>query len=81
VLHCLIADDGVGFDLKSVGARPGAALHLGLAALAERVRLARGTAKITTAIGAGTAIRFSLPVGPDSPLAQLYGESGDSAGQ
>jgi PAS domain S-box-containing protein len=79
VLHCLITDDGVGFDLKGVSARPGAALHLGLAALAERVRLARGTAKITTAIGAGTSIHFSLPVGPDSPLAQLYDESGGDA--
>ena len=76
VLRCLVADDGVGFDLESVSARPGAALHLGLAALAERVRLARGTADIATEIGAGTSISFSLPVGPGSPLAQLYDESG-----
>jgi PAS domain S-box-containing protein len=79
VLYCLVADDGVGFDLDSVRARPGAPLHLGLAALAERVRLARGTAQITTEIGAGTSVRFSLPVGPDSPLAQLYDESGGDA--
>ena len=66
-------------DLKSVSARPGAALHLGVAALAERVRVARGTVKITTAVGAGTSIRVSLPVGADSPLAQLYDEAGDDA--
>ena len=35
-----IADDGRGFDLEHVLARPGAALHAGLGTLTERVRAA-----------------------------------------
>jgi PAS domain S-box-containing protein len=62
-LHGTVADDGVGFDLVSVGSRSDANLHIGLAAMAERVRLARGELEVASAPGAGTTIRFTIPEG------------------
>ena len=56
-----ISDDGVGFDPEAVNAREGAEMHLGLAALAERLRLANGTSKVVSRPGHGTVITFSLP--------------------
>ena len=41
MLLCEITDDGDGFDVEAVGERPEAALHLGLAAMGERIRLKR----------------------------------------
>jgi signal transduction histidine kinase len=35
--------------------------HIGLAAVSERVAALRGTFSITTALGAGTTVRVTLP--------------------
>jgi two-component system sensor histidine kinase UhpB len=72
LLNCTITDDGIGFDREAVRERPEAGLHLGLAALAERLRLARGVIDITSAPGEGTEIRFAVPVGPESPLVREH---------
>jgi PAS domain S-box-containing protein len=68
LLCCTIADDGVGFDPEAVHERPEAGLHLGLAALAERLRLARGVMDIQSAPERGTEFHFAVPIGPESPL-------------
>ena len=72
LLRCTITDDGVGFDPEAVHERPEAGLHLGLAALAERLRLARGVIDVGSAPGVGTEIRFAVPVGPGSPLVREH---------
>ncbi len=57
-----IDDDGRGFDTLGVRTRPRAALHLGLDSLAERVRAAGGEVRVESAPGAGTRVRFSIPL-------------------
>jgi PAS domain S-box-containing protein len=56
-----VEDDGRGFDQELVRSRDGASLHVGMAAMVERVRLARGTADVASAPGAGTTVRFAIP--------------------
>jgi len=61
VLESEVADDGCGFDLDEVRSRPGAALHLGLDSMVERVRAAGGDVTIDSEPGAGTRVRFVVP--------------------
>jgi PAS domain S-box-containing protein len=56
-----VRDDGRGFDQEQTKARPGAAFHLGLDTLRERVQAAGGTVEIDSTPGAGTSIRLSVP--------------------
>ncbi len=60
-LHCVVADDGRGFDLAAARARPQAVFHLGIDSLVERVRAAGGDATIDSAPGRGTRVRIVLP--------------------
>ncbi len=57
-----VCDDGLGFDVVDARTRRGAALHLGLDALYERVRAVGGTASITSSPGQGTCVRFAVPL-------------------
>jgi two-component system sensor histidine kinase DegS len=59
----VIRDDGRGFDVAAARTRPDAAFHLGIAALVERVRAAGGDASITSRLGKGTRVWFSIPLG------------------
>jgi len=52
-----------------VRARPGAALHMGLDSMVERVRAAGGEVTIDTEPGAGTRVRFAVPTELSSPRA------------
>jgi PAS domain S-box-containing protein len=61
-LRGMVADDGVGFDLESVSSRSDANLHIGMAAMAERVRLARGDLDVESSPHDGTTIRFTIPI-------------------
>ena len=61
-----VCDDGLGFDVVDARARRGAALHLGLDALQERVRAVGGTASITSSPGRGTCVRFTVPLSAGS---------------
>jgi signal transduction histidine kinase len=64
-LVCVLADDGVGFDSDRFDApsgRRGMRLHLGLDATIERVRIAGGTFAIDSGTGAGTSVRFTVPI-------------------
>jgi signal transduction histidine kinase len=58
-LHCLVSDNGVGFDVSSVRTRSGQR-GLGLIGMEERVRALDGDFQITSARGRGTTIRISL---------------------
>ncbi|HEY3766134.1 MAG TPA: PAS domain-containing protein [Gaiellales bacterium] len=58
-----IEDDGCGFDVADARSRPSAALHLGLDSMVERIRAAGGEVTLDSAPGAGTRVRFSVPVG------------------
>jgi PAS domain S-box-containing protein len=57
-----VCDDGLGFDVVDARTRRGAALHLGLDTLQERVRAVGGTASITSSPGQGTCVRFTVPL-------------------
>jgi PAS domain S-box-containing protein len=63
-----IADDGCGFDVDDVRARPRAALHLGLDSLGERVRAAGGDLDIASTPGTGTRVRFTVPLAAPEPV-------------
>jgi signal transduction histidine kinase len=56
-----VADDGCGFDLEEVRSRRGAALHMGLDTMVERVRAAGGEVTIDSEPEAGTRVRFAVP--------------------
>jgi PAS domain S-box-containing protein len=62
VLVGSVIDDGVGFDLAEALERSRVRMHLGLEAMRERVHLAGGELAIDTEPGAGTAVRFRLPL-------------------
>ena len=61
-LRSEVRDDGCGFDVESVHSRPDAALHFGLDTMIERIRAAGGDATVESAVGAGTAVRFAVPI-------------------
>jgi PAS domain S-box-containing protein len=61
-LELIVSDNGAGFDIRRAGRRhPG----LGLVSIDERVRLAGGTATITTELGKGTRVRVQVPAWQD----------------
>ena len=57
-----ICDDGLGFDVVDAGARPQAALHLGLDALHERIRAVGGSVHVDSSPGKGTCVSLTVPV-------------------
>jgi signal transduction histidine kinase len=57
-LHCLISDDGIGFDVAARGGGGG----LGLMGMRERLSAVNGTLQITSAPGNGTQVRLQLPM-------------------
>jgi two-component system, chemotaxis family, sensor kinase Cph1 len=60
-LHCLVHDDGVGFDVPSVllcKERTG----LGLVGIRERLSAVGGTLQIDSAVGRGTELLVKIPV-------------------
>jgi signal transduction histidine kinase len=60
-LHCLVHDDGVGFDAPSVLSskeRSG----LGLVGIRERLNAVGGTVEIDSAVGRGTELLVKIPV-------------------
>jgi two-component system sensor histidine kinase UhpB len=64
-LHCLrllIRDDGTGFNVGSRGS------GLGLASIAERVRMLNGVLRIEARVGSGTAVHIELPVSEAAPV-------------
>lgn len=60
-IECELSDDGAGFDPELLGQRLRAG-HIGVASMRERVELAGGSFELESAPGAGTAIRFVLPL-------------------
>jgi signal transduction histidine kinase len=56
-LELTVTDDGVGFEPQDAAVR---ARRLGLTTMAERARAAGGTLEITSAPGAGTAVRLEV---------------------
>jgi signal transduction histidine kinase len=57
-----VADDGVGFDVSSVGPN-GQGEHLGIAGIRERAEMIGGTLRIASAPGAGSTLLVSVPTG------------------
>jgi signal transduction histidine kinase len=59
----VVADDGRGFAMEEVVQRSDRVLHMGLATMVERVRLAGGAVDIDSEPGAGTRVSFDVPIG------------------
>jgi signal transduction histidine kinase len=57
----VIKDNGIGFQLEEVQTRDGAERAMGLATMAERVRMLGGELDITSKRGGGTRISFIVP--------------------
>ena len=57
-----IRDDGKGFDVKQALARESSMKGIGLATMAERVRMLGGTLEIRSETGSGTQITFAIPI-------------------
>jgi PAS domain S-box-containing protein len=57
-----IEDDGAGFNVEEVLARDAADRGLGLAAMAERVRILGGALTVSSQEGEGSRITFTIPV-------------------
>lgn len=66
-IRLAIKDEGRGMDPDLVTQGP-IGPHFGLAAMRERVELLEGTMKITSAVGQGTLIEVTLPVGGGQSL-------------
>lgn len=60
-----VADQGQGFNLEEVSARPAPSRGLGLTAMMERARQAGGSLEVASKIGQGTTITLTLPL-PES---------------
>lgn len=58
-LHCVIADDGIGFDVDACVRRGG----LGLRGMRERLSSLGGSLRISSAPGGGAQVSLQLPVG------------------
>ncbi len=63
-VSCTIEDDGIGFDLISLGSGP-KLRGLGLAGMQERINILSGTLRIDSAPNAGTTLRVVLPLKED----------------
>jgi signal transduction histidine kinase len=63
-VRILVADDGVGFDVRAAWRRAGQGSSLGLLGMRERVLQAGGRIAIRSAPGRGTEVRARLPLPP-----------------
>lgn len=68
-----VVDNGQGFHVEEVLARPGADRGLGLTAMLERARQIGGVLEIASDIGRGTTIKMTLPL-PATPAASSLTE-------
>jgi signal transduction histidine kinase len=57
-----VVDNGQGFKVEEVLARPGPERGLGLTAMLERARQIGGALEISSQIGQGTRIKLTLPL-------------------
>jgi signal transduction histidine kinase len=64
-IHCLVEDDGVGFDSKRIADTVPRKNGMGLQLMTERVRMLGGTLDIKSEPAKGTCITFSFPL-PDT---------------
>ncbi|MEJ2071389.1 MAG: ATP-binding protein [Syntrophobacterales bacterium] len=57
-----VEDNGVGFDLREVLEKDVREKGMGLAAMAERVRILGGSLHVKSEVDKGTSISFRIPV-------------------
>ncbi|MDH5298592.1 MAG: PAS domain-containing sensor histidine kinase [Desulfobulbaceae bacterium] len=61
-IRFVVRDDGLGFDVEAMARRRDADKGLGLAAMAERVRMLGGSLDIVSQAGNGTTITMVVPI-------------------
>ncbi len=62
IIHCEVADDGVGFDVAKHAQAAGAEMGFGLFSIREQLRQCGGALTLDTAPGAGTRVVLRLPL-------------------
>lgn len=62
VVQTIITDDGVGFDTARMRSDAVRGMHVGLLGMRERAELLGGHWQVTSAAGAGTAVRIVVPL-------------------
>jgi signal transduction histidine kinase len=67
-----IKDNGKGFNLKAVKGKKSLDGGLGLTAITERAIMAGGTLELTSEVGQGTTIVFSIPLKQTKKKQSLY---------
>ena len=68
-LHIVIADQGSGFDVESLAARP-AGVHFGLFSIRERMEAMGGSFQLDSAPDRGTTVTLTLPLSTDEEPAR-----------
>ena len=66
LLHLLVCDDGVGFDLEDASTRAIGGASMGIIGMEERVKLAHGDFKLTSRPRHGTQLRASFALDSSS---------------
>jgi signal transduction histidine kinase len=67
-IHLRLADDGIGFDPRSVDGKGG----LGLVSMRERLRLVHGEIAIESSPSRGTRVEVRVPVSAAAPLESVW---------
>jgi PAS domain S-box-containing protein len=68
-LRGVVVDDGSGFVVQNALDRRRKALHLGLDAATQRLRLAGGDLQIDSTVGSGSRVSFRVPIPPGDAAA------------
>jgi signal transduction histidine kinase len=66
VLEIDIEDDGLGFDVSSVGGPSPSGRGLGILGMHERMDLIGGASKVTSSPGNGTRVSLRVPLKAES---------------
>lgn len=61
-MHCVVQDDGIGFDVDSVVSMEGRK-GLGLIGIQERLNVLKGTFHVDSQPGRGTKLSITIPQG------------------
>ena len=66
-LHCMVSDDGCGFDSANLAIPNAGQDHFGLSGIRGRMTALQGTISLESFPGQGTRVSLTIPLSPPSP--------------
>ncbi len=66
-LHCMVSDDGCGFDSANLAMPNAGQDHFGLSGIRGRMTALQGTISLESFPGQGTRVSLTIPLSPPSP--------------